>query len=143
MPWDLSDYPDSLKNLDQVVKKKAIEIGNALLDNGYDDGRAIPIATKQAKEWADNASDEELKSYKYSDSPKKEDNHEDTTNEELLDKDVLVYFEEDEWKVRTKDAKRSDSTFKHKDEAESRAKEIAENKDSQVITFTKDGKRQS
>ncbi|MCC5895818.1 MAG: DUF2188 domain-containing protein [Alkalibacterium sp.] len=142
MPWDLSDYPDSFKNLDHVVKKKAIDIANALLDSGYDDGRAIPIATKQAKEWAEHASDEELHSYKYGKSPKKEDEHDDSTNEELLDNDVLVYFEEEEWKVRTKEAKRSDSTFKTKDEAMTRAKELAENKESEVIPYTKEGKRQ-
>ncbi|WP_245683069.1 DUF2188 domain-containing protein [Alkalibacterium thalassium] len=54
----------------------------------------------------------------------------------------MVYFEEEEWKVRTKDAKRSDSTFDSKDEAVKRAKEIADNKESNVITFTKDWKRQ-
>ncbi len=142
MPWDLSDYPDSFKNFDHVVKKKAIDIANALLDNGYDEGRAIPIATKQAKEWTDNASEEELRSYKHGEAPKKEDEHDDTSNEELLDNDVMVYYEEDEWKVRTKDAKRPDSTFDNKNDAVSRANEIADNKESQVITFTKDGKRQ-
>ncbi|PRY83251.1 DUF2188 domain-containing protein [Alkalibacterium olivapovliticus] len=142
MPWDLSDYPDSFKNFDHVVKKKAIDIANALLDNGYDEGRAIPIATKQAKEWADNASEEELRSYKHGEAPKKEDEHDDKSNEELLDNDVMVYYEEDEWKVRTKDAKRPDSTFDNKNDAVSRANEIADNKESQVITFTKDGKRQ-
>lgn len=143
MPWDLSDYPDSFKNLDQVVRKKAIDIANALLDNGYNEGRAIPIATEQAKEWADNASEEEIKSYKYSSSPSKGDSHEDTTNEELLDNDVLVYYEEEYWKVRTKDAKQADSSHDKKDDALKRAEEIAENKGSSVRTYTKDGKRQN
>lgn len=142
MPWDLSDYPDSFKNLDQVVRKKAIDIANALLDNDYSEGRAIPIATEQAKEWADNASEEELKSYKYSSSPSKGDSHEDTTNEELLDNDVLVYYEDDSWKVRTKDAKQADSTYDQKDDALKRAEEIADIKESSVVSFTKDGNRQ-
>lgn len=142
MPWNLSDYPDSLKNLDQVVRKKAIDIGNALLEEGYDDDRAIPIATSQAKEWADNASEDELKSYKYDDRPSKQDSHDSQANAELLDNDVLVYFEEDEWKVRTKEAKRADSTYENKNNAVDRAKEIAENKETSVIRFTKDGERQ-
>ena len=142
MPWNLDDYPDSFKNFDHVVKKKAIAIANALLDEGYDDGQAIPIATKQAKEWAENASEEELQSYKYSDRPDKDDTHESSSNAELLDNDVLVYFENDEWVVKTKDAKRADSTHEKKDDAVSRAEEIAENKDTSVIRFTKDGKRQ-
>ena len=142
MPWNLSDYPDSLKNLDQVVRKKAIDIGNALLEEGYDDDRAIPIATSQAKEWADNASEDEIKSYKFDDRPSKQESHDSQANAELLDTDVLVYFEEDEWKVRTKEAKRPDSTHEKKNDAVDRAKEIAENKGTSVIRFTKDGERQ-
>lgn len=143
VPWDMNDYPDSFKNLDHVVRKKAIDIANALESNGYDDDRAIPIATEQAKEWADNASDDELKSFKHGSAPKKDDAHEDTSNEDLLDNDVLVYFEDDKWVVRTKDAKRPDSTHDKKEEAVDRAKEIANNKDSKVIPYTKDGDKQS
>lgn len=54
MPWSKSDYPDSLKNFTAEVRNKAIEIANALLEDGYDEGRAIAIATDRAKEWADN-----------------------------------------------------------------------------------------
>ncbi|EXJ22432.1 hypothetical protein ADIAL_2018 [Alkalibacterium sp. AK22] len=142
MPWDMTDYPDSFKNLDHVVKKKAIAIANALLDNGYSDSEAIPIATKQAKEWAAKASEDEIRSFKYDSTPKKDDSHQDTTNEQLLDNDVLVYFESEHWIVRTKEAKQADSTFKTKSEAISRAEKIADNKSSAVITYTKDGNRQ-
>ncbi|MGR3765572.1 DUF2188 domain-containing protein [Rossellomorea sp. NS-SX7] len=48
MPWSKHDYPASLKNLPEDVRNKAIEIANALLDEGYDEGRAIAIATDQA-----------------------------------------------------------------------------------------------
>lgn len=54
MPWDKDNYPDSLKNFMAPVRNKAVEIANALLENGYDEGRAIAIATSQAKEWAEN-----------------------------------------------------------------------------------------
>ncbi|OJF90922.1 DUF2188 domain-containing protein [Alkalibacterium sp. 20] len=90
MPWNLSDYPDSFKNFDHVVKKKAIDIANALLEEGYDNGQDIPIATKQAKVWPE----------------------------------------------------RADSTYATKEQALERAKEIAANKETSVIMFTKDGKRQ-
>lgn len=60
MPWSMKDYPQSLKNLEEPVKKKAIEIANAMIDEGYEEGRAIPIATSQAKEWKKNASKEEI-----------------------------------------------------------------------------------
>ena len=48
MSWTRNDYPDSLKNLPEDVRNKAIEIANALLDEGYEEGRAIAIATNQA-----------------------------------------------------------------------------------------------
>ncbi|MBZ5519485.1 DUF2188 domain-containing protein [Bacillus sp. KS1] len=60
MPWSMKDYPQSLKNFEEPVKKKAIEIANAMVDEGYEEGRAIPIATSQAKEWKKNASEEEI-----------------------------------------------------------------------------------
>ena len=34
------------------VRRKAIEIANALLEEGYDEGKAIRIAIAKAKEWA-------------------------------------------------------------------------------------------
>lgn len=50
MPWNKNDYPDSWKNLDTDVRNKAIEIGNALIqEEGYEEGRAIAIATDRAK----------------------------------------------------------------------------------------------
>ncbi|MFB9325780.1 hypothetical protein ACFFSY_07555 [Paenibacillus aurantiacus] len=51
MPWRKGDYPPSLKNFEPRVRNKAVEIANALLRDGYDEGRAIAIATSQAKEW--------------------------------------------------------------------------------------------
>ena len=56
MPWDLNDYPNSMKNMHPLVRKKAIDIANALEEEGYEDDRAIPIAQSQAQEWYDNAS---------------------------------------------------------------------------------------
>jgi uncharacterized protein YdaT len=39
-------------HLPTIVRDKAIEIANALLTEGYDEGRAIRIAIAQAKQWA-------------------------------------------------------------------------------------------
>lgn len=52
MPWTKSDYPVSMKNLNPEVRDKAVEIANALLSDGMEEGRAIAIATSQAEEWA-------------------------------------------------------------------------------------------
>ena len=49
MPWSENDYPQSWKNLTADVRRKAIEIGNALLEEGYEDGRAVAISTLQAE----------------------------------------------------------------------------------------------
>lgn len=51
MPWTKNDYPDSFKNLDPEVRAKAIEIANALLREGNEEGRAISIATAKAREF--------------------------------------------------------------------------------------------
>lgn len=54
MPWTTKDYPVSMKNLTAEVREKAVEIANALLKDGYEEGRAIAIATAQAEDWAQN-----------------------------------------------------------------------------------------
>jgi hypothetical protein len=54
MPWDEAYYPRSMRNLPLEVRLKAIEIANALLEEGYEEGKAIRIAIAKAKEWAEN-----------------------------------------------------------------------------------------
>lgn len=51
MPWTADRYPVSMKNLPPGVRRKAIEIANALLAEGYAEGQAIRIAIAQAKQW--------------------------------------------------------------------------------------------
>jgi len=53
MPWSEQDYPVSMKNLTPEVRNKAIEIANALLAEGYPEGRAIAIGTAQAERWGE------------------------------------------------------------------------------------------
>jgi uncharacterized protein YdaT len=52
MPWNSEYFPTSMKHLSPVVREKAIEIANALLEEGMDEGKAIRIAIARAKEWA-------------------------------------------------------------------------------------------
>lgn len=42
-----------MRNLSMVTRAKAIEIANALLAEGMDEGRAIRIAIAQAEDWAE------------------------------------------------------------------------------------------
>jgi len=52
MPWDEWSYPVSMRRLAPPTRAKAIEIANALLGEGMDEGRAIRIAIARAKAWA-------------------------------------------------------------------------------------------
>ena len=52
MPWSFERYPASMNNLPEEVRAKAIDIANALLAEGEDEGRAIRIGIAQAKRWA-------------------------------------------------------------------------------------------
>jgi len=54
VPWDETYYPRSMQNLSPEVRLKAIEIANALLEEGYDEGKAIRVAIAKAKQWAES-----------------------------------------------------------------------------------------
>ncbi len=143
MPWDMNDYPDSLKNFDPLLLKKTIDIANALLINGYKDDRAIPIAISQAKEWMNNASEKEINDLKKETNTKENVQYE-TSNTpiDLIDNDVMVFYKDDRWAVKTKGAKQISETFDKKIRAVSRAKEIAANKESNIILYKKDGSKE-
>jgi uncharacterized protein YdaT len=53
MPWNDLRYPPSMRRLPPHVRAKAIEIANALLAEGADEGRAIRIAIAKARQWAE------------------------------------------------------------------------------------------
>lgn len=133
--WTMNDYPNSWKNLEELERKKAIDIGNAMLIDGYKEEDVIPIATSGAEKWYKNASKKELDELKH----KKITQHksDSSANPELMDEDVEVYYEDEAWKVKTKSAKRASDTFSTKKEAEARAKEIADNKGTKVISHKK------
>jgi uncharacterized protein YdaT len=52
MPWSLDRYPPAMRHLGDMAREKAIEMANALLEEGLDEGMAIRIAIAKAKEWA-------------------------------------------------------------------------------------------
>jgi len=49
MPWYHGDYPPSYKNQPVKLREKAVEIANALLEDGADEGVAIATGLKQAR----------------------------------------------------------------------------------------------
>ena len=52
MPWNSGYFPASMRNLSEAVRCKAIEIANALLAQGMDEGKTIRIAIARSKAWA-------------------------------------------------------------------------------------------
>jgi uncharacterized protein YdaT len=49
MPWDELYYPPAMQHLPPLVRRKAIEIANALLAEGHDEGFAIRVGIARAK----------------------------------------------------------------------------------------------
>ncbi len=136
MPWTEKDYPDSLKNFDEITRRKAIDIANAMVADGYEEDRAIPIATARAKEWAADADSAEKKALRDKDITQ----HEAGDGAEHQDADVIVSYREDEekWGVKSRGAERADSLHDTKREAEKRAQEMAEYRDGSVVSEKKD-----
>jgi uncharacterized protein YdaT len=53
MPWNEQYYPPAMEPLSPMVRAKAIEIANALLAEGHDEGGVcIRVAIARAHEWA-------------------------------------------------------------------------------------------
>ncbi|WP_010651838.1 DUF2188 domain-containing protein [Oceanobacillus massiliensis] len=141
MPWDMNDYPASMKNLNEVTKKKAIDIANAMLDEGYEEGRAIPIAIDQAKEWKENASSDEIEDYRKHGKPtqRSKEGKKYKSNPERLEEGEEVVGHEDGWAVKSSGSDRASEVFDNKQDAISRAKEIAKNKGTSLTIYKKDG----
>ena len=138
MPFDRRNYPSSMKNLDKEVRDKAIDITNAMLKEGYDEDNAIPIAISQAKDWANDASNAELKEIRKKDL--KDHKKSDNKSARLQDADVEVSYnyDKEKWQVKSKKASQAEGYYDTKKEATDRAREIAENRASKVITKTKE-----
>ncbi|QDA52795.1 DUF2188 domain-containing protein [Enterococcus faecium] len=143
MPWNMKDFPASMKNLDKLTRKKAIDIVNALLDEGYPDSRAIPIAIDQAKEWYENASESERRTFEKEKNPSKSDKHDTNPRAgKLLDSDVIVEYAEEQWIVKSKGAKKASNHFDTKKEAIEKGKQVAQNKESTLVIYKKDGTKE-
>ncbi|MEK5007664.1 DUF2188 domain-containing protein [Bacillus sp. FSL K6-3312] len=134
MPWTMNDYPASFKSLDNVIRKKALEIANKMMQEGYDESRAIPIAISQAKEWKKNATEKEIENVSAHGSvtPSKDSS---SARPELMDHAQHVVKHEESWAVQTEIAKRVSEIKETKQETIDRAKEIASNKGTSVVTF--------
>lgn len=141
MPWTLNDYPPSMKNMEHTTKKKAIDIANSMIDDGYDENRAIPIAIEQAKKWHENASQSEIEKYKQSGKPtsRSKEGKKYPSHPERLDEGEEVVAHDDGWAVKSSGAKRVNEVFSTKEKAIERGKEIAKNKGTSLTIYKLDG----
>ena len=113
------------------------------MDEGYPDSRAIPIAIDQAKKWDEDASESEKRTFEKEKNPSKTDEHDTNPRaEKLLDSDVIVEYEEEQWIVKSKGAKKASNHFDTKKEAIEKGKQVAQNKQSTLIIYKKDGTKE-
>lgn len=54
MVWTTRNYPQTMKTLPVRIRRKAVELGNQLLMDGYQIQRAMNIAVSMAREWAEH-----------------------------------------------------------------------------------------
>ena len=118
MPWTNTDYPPSMKNFEAHVREKAIDIANALLEEGYIEDRAIPIAIAQAKRWAAG-------------------NHDKDPSGNLH---VIPHSEG--WAVRRANADREMAVFPNLEDARNEAIGVARNEGVDVVLYGEDGRMQ-
>lgn len=59
MPWYNGDYPPSYKNQPDFLKEKAVEIANALLEEGVEEGIAIATGLKRARAFFQDSADQD------------------------------------------------------------------------------------
>ena len=132
MPWNKSNYPDSMKNLPAGVRNKAIEIANALLkDTSMNEGITIATAISRAKDWAANRGKP----------TKRKDVDSKSTNVKKHGEDRYVTPAEGGWDVKRELGRRAEH-FDTKAEAVRAAKEKAREANAAVTIQGRDGRVQ-
>ena len=110
------------------------------MDEGYPDSRAIPIAIDQAKNGMKMLVNQKNEPSKRK-NPSKTDEHDTNPRAgKLLDSDVIVEYEEKQWIVKSKGAKRQ-ATILIQKEAIEKGKQVAQNKQSTLIIYKKMGQK--
>ena len=75
--------------------------------------------------------------------PTKHDSHDTNPRaSKLLTANVIVKFEEDKWMVQSEGAKKASNHFDTKEKAIEKGKEIAQNKNTSLIIYKKDGTKE-
>ncbi|PQP82214.1 hypothetical protein C0Q44_21470 [Paenibacillus sp. PCH8] len=148
MPWNKQDYPVSMKNLEPRVRHKAIEIANALLNDGYEEGRAIAIATAKAEEWDENhpspegskqESESSSKNSNRKQSSSTERRHSEPVSSSKSHDNIHVVPTDSGWGIKEEGESTYLSTFDTKAEAVGAAKELSSKQRIRAIIHNQDG----
>jgi len=133
MPWNKKNYPNAMKNLPEDVRDKAVEIGNALLDEkDMDEGIAIATAISRAKDWAANRGKQS----------EAEPGTSRTTDVKHHGEDRYVSPDKQGWSVKAEGSDRKEH-FDTKAEAVKAGREEAKEENASLTVQRKDGKVQS
>ncbi|OZS77539.1 hypothetical protein CF394_09995 [Tetzosporium hominis] len=114
MPWTKTDYPDSMKNLDAEIRNKAIEMANAMIEDGMEEGRAISIATARARDYVNGTDDSSRPHY-------------------------IVKWKEDEWVLMKKAGERAIKKASTKEALLEEAKPYVNEQDGILTVYKEDG----
>ncbi|MEK3887718.1 DUF2188 domain-containing protein [Bacillus sp. FSL K6-3431] len=113
MPWSKNNYPDSMKNLSDDVRNKAIEIANAVLRDNKEESRAISIGIAQARKYVEG-----------------DDYHR---------PEYHVRAENENWVLKKKDGKRAIKREDTKASLLEKAKEYVTDHEGVLIIYTENG----
>lgn len=121
-----------MKNLPAAVRNKAIEIGNAILEEGdTEEGIAIATAISRAKDWA-------AEKGKKVDNPNKSK----ITDVKKHGQDRIILPHESQWAIKVEGRKTVEDIFPTKQEAVKQAREEAKKVNGSLTIQRKDGKIQ-
>lgn len=130
MPWTKKNYPNSMKNLPEAVRDKAIEIANALLEEKrMDEWIAIATAISRAKDWA-------AEHGKKVENPGKSK----ITDVKVHGQDRVVIPYKDEWAIKVEGRERVEKVFHTKREAVAQAREEVKKVNGSLTIQRKDGR---
>jgi uncharacterized protein YdaT len=130
MPWTKTDFPNSMKNLPTEVRNKAIEIGNALIEEKrMEEGIAIATSISRAKDWA-------------AERGKKIENPEKSKITDVKEhgKDRIVIPYENEWAIKVEGREKIEKIFHTKQEAIKQARKEAKKINGSLTIQRKTGK---
>lgn len=133
MPWTKNDYPASMKNLPAEARNKAVEIANALLDEGkMKESILIPTAISRAKDWAANHH-KKTENKGSSKSTDKKEHGEDR---------YVSPLDDGGWAIKKESSKGVEQKFQLKKEAVKEARKEAKDAKASLTIQGKDGKVQ-